>query len=69
LRSTRAYSRRLGLIAAAIVFTALNLRTAIASVPPLLDEIRADVPLSVAASSPCSRRCSPPASAPRAGGR
>ena len=36
-------------MAAAIVFTALNLRTAIASVPPLLDEIRADVPLSATA--------------------
>src|SRR3954447_12900494 len=36
-------------MAAAIVFTALNLRTAIASVPPLLDEIRAGVPLSATA--------------------
>src|SRR4051812_16138928 len=36
-------------MAAAIVFTALNLRTAIASVPPLLDEIRAGVPLSTTA--------------------
>ena len=44
-----AYPRRLGLLAAAIVFTALNLRTAVASVPPLLDEMRADVPLSAAA--------------------
>jgi CP family cyanate transporter-like MFS transporter len=34
---------------AAIVLTALNLRTAVASVPPLLDEIRADVPLSTSA--------------------
>jgi CP family cyanate transporter-like MFS transporter len=45
----RAYPRRLGLIAGAIIFTALNLRTAIASVPPLLDEIRATVPLSATA--------------------
>ena len=45
----RAYPRRTGLIAGAIVFTALNLRTAIASVPPLLDEIRASVPLSATA--------------------
>jgi MFS transporter, CP family, cyanate transporter len=36
-------------MAAAIVFTALNLRTAIASVPPLLDEIRDSVPLSATA--------------------
>src|SRR5689334_9842200 len=40
---------RRGLVAAAIVFTALNLRTAVASVPPLLDELRADVPLSTTA--------------------
>jgi CP family cyanate transporter-like MFS transporter len=45
----RAYPRRLALIAGAIVFTALNLRTAIASVPPLLDEIRESVPLSATA--------------------
>jgi CP family cyanate transporter-like MFS transporter len=45
----RAYPQRLGLIASAIVFTALNLRTAIASVPPVLDEIRATVPLSATA--------------------
>ncbi len=45
----RAYPRRLGLIAGAIVLTALNLRTAIASVPPLLDEIRESVPLSATA--------------------
>lgn len=45
----RAYPRRLALIAAAIVFTALNLRTAVASVPPLLEEIRADLSLSAAA--------------------
>jgi len=32
-----------------IVLTALNMRTAIASVPPLLDEITRDVPLSTAA--------------------
>lgn len=32
-----------------IVLTALNLRTAVASVPPLLDEITRDVPLSAAA--------------------
>jgi CP family cyanate transporter-like MFS transporter len=36
------------LIAGAIVVTALNLRTAVASVPPLLDELRATVPLSAA---------------------
>jgi len=42
------HRRRMALLAAAVVFTALNLRTAVASVPPLLDEIRADVPLSVA---------------------
>ena len=30
------------------MFTALNLRTAVASVPPLLDELRDDVPLSAA---------------------
>jgi CP family cyanate transporter-like MFS transporter len=47
--TTRAYPRRLGLLAAAIVFTALNLRTAVASVPPLLDELRSDVPLSAVA--------------------
>jgi MFS transporter, CP family, cyanate transporter len=40
---------RRALAAAAIVFTALNLRTAVASVPPLLDELRADVPLSTTA--------------------
>jgi CP family cyanate transporter-like MFS transporter len=45
----RAYPRQVGLIAGAIIFTALNLRTAIASVPPLLDEIRATVPLSATA--------------------
>jgi MFS transporter, CP family, cyanate transporter len=39
----------LTLLAGAIVFTALNLRTAVASVPPLLDEMRADVPLSTTA--------------------
>jgi CP family cyanate transporter-like MFS transporter len=39
-------SARLALLAGAIVFTALNLRTAVASVPPLLDELRSDVPLS-----------------------
>jgi CP family cyanate transporter-like MFS transporter len=37
------------LLAGAIMFTALNLRTAIASVPPLLGEIREDVPLSTTA--------------------
>ncbi len=47
--SATAHARRLGLIAAAIVLTALNLRTAIASVPPLLDELRDAVPLSTAA--------------------
>jgi CP family cyanate transporter-like MFS transporter len=36
------------LIAGAVVFTALNLRTAIASVPPLLDDVRDAVPLSAA---------------------
>jgi CP family cyanate transporter-like MFS transporter len=41
--------RRLRLTAAAIVLAALNLRTAIASVPPLLDELRDAVPLSAAA--------------------
>jgi MFS transporter, CP family, cyanate transporter len=46
---TQAYPRQLGLIAGAIVFTALNLRTAIASVPPLLGEIRDSVPLSATA--------------------
>ena len=46
---SRAYPRHLALLAAAIVFTALNLRTAVASVPPLLDEIRTDLPLSAAA--------------------
>jgi CP family cyanate transporter-like MFS transporter len=40
---------RRALIAGAIVFTALNLRTAVASVPPLLDELRSDVPLSTTA--------------------
>ena len=49
MSASRAYPRHLALIAGAIVFTALNLRTAVASVPPLLDEIRADVPLSAAA--------------------
>jgi CP family cyanate transporter-like MFS transporter len=49
LSLARAYPRRLALIAGAIVFTALNLRTAVASVPPLLDEIRADLSLSAAA--------------------
>jgi MFS transporter, CP family, cyanate transporter len=49
LSVARAYPRHLALIAGAIVFTALNLRTAVASVPPLLDEIRVDVPLSAAA--------------------
>ena len=44
----RAHPRQLALIAGAIVFTALNLRTAVASVPPLLDELRDDVPLSAA---------------------
>jgi MFS transporter, CP family, cyanate transporter len=46
---TQAYPRQLGLLAGAIIFTALNLRTAIASVPPLLGEIRDDVPLSATA--------------------
>jgi MFS transporter, CP family, cyanate transporter len=46
--ATRAYPRNLALLAAAIVFTALNLRTAVASVPPVLDELRDDVPLSAA---------------------
>jgi CP family cyanate transporter-like MFS transporter len=41
--------RHLLWLAGAIVFTALNLRTAVASVPPLLDELRADVPLSATA--------------------
>jgi CP family cyanate transporter-like MFS transporter len=41
--------RRLALLAGAIVFTAVNLRTAVASVPPLLDELRVDVPLSTTA--------------------
>jgi CP family cyanate transporter-like MFS transporter len=45
----RAYPRHVALIAGAIVFTALNLRTAIASVPPLLGEIRDSVPLSATA--------------------
>jgi MFS transporter, CP family, cyanate transporter len=45
----RAYPRHLHLTAAAVVLTALNLRTAIASVPPLLDEMRDAVPLSAAA--------------------
>jgi MFS transporter, CP family, cyanate transporter len=49
LSAARAHPRNLALIAGAIVFTALNLRTAVASVPPLLDEMRADVPLSAAA--------------------
>jgi CP family cyanate transporter-like MFS transporter len=42
----RAYTRRIALIAGAVVLTALNLRTAVASVPPLLDELRDTVPLS-----------------------
>ncbi len=45
----RAYPRHLPLTAAAVVLTALNLRTAIASVPPLLDEMREAVPLTAAA--------------------
>jgi CP family cyanate transporter-like MFS transporter len=45
----QARPRHLTLLAGAIVFTALNLRTAVASVPPLLDEMRADVPLSTTA--------------------
>jgi CP family cyanate transporter-like MFS transporter len=45
----RAYPRHLALLAGAILFTALNLRTAIASVPPLLGEIRDSVPLSATA--------------------
>jgi MFS transporter, CP family, cyanate transporter len=49
LTISRAYPRHLVLTAAAIVFTALNLRTAVASVPPLLDELRAEVPLSATA--------------------
>lgn len=49
MTSTTASAPRLGLIAGAIIFTALNLRTAIASVPPVLDEIRATVPLSATA--------------------
>jgi MFS transporter, CP family, cyanate transporter len=48
LTSARVHSRQVALIAGAIVFTALNLRTAVASVPPLLDELRDDVPLSAA---------------------
>jgi MFS transporter, CP family, cyanate transporter len=48
LSSARAHAPHVGLIAGAIVLTALNLRTAIASVPPLLDEIRDEVPLSAA---------------------
>jgi CP family cyanate transporter-like MFS transporter len=49
LTISRGYPRRLALTAGAIVFTALNLRTAVASVPPLLDEIRDAVPLSATA--------------------
>jgi MFS transporter, CP family, cyanate transporter len=49
LSAARAYPRQLALIAGAIIFTALNLRTAVASVPPLLDEMRTDVPLSAVA--------------------
>jgi MFS transporter, CP family, cyanate transporter len=49
LTISRAYPRHLALLAGAIVFTALNLRTAVASVPPLLDELRIDVPLSASA--------------------
>jgi CP family cyanate transporter-like MFS transporter len=49
LTISRAYPRHLVLTGGAIVFTALNLRTAVASVPPLLDEIRAAVPLSATA--------------------
>jgi CP family cyanate transporter-like MFS transporter len=45
----RTYPRHLTLTAGAIVLTALNLRTAVASVPPLLDELRTDVPLSATA--------------------
>jgi CP family cyanate transporter-like MFS transporter len=45
---TPARSRSCAALAGAIVFTALNLRTAVASVPPLLDELRATVPLSAA---------------------
>jgi CP family cyanate transporter-like MFS transporter len=41
--------RRPALLAGAILLTALNLRTAISSVPPLLDELRVEVPLSSAA--------------------
>jgi MFS transporter, CP family, cyanate transporter len=48
LTSARVHPRQVALIAGAIVFTALNLRTAVASVPPLLDELRDDVPLSAA---------------------
>jgi MFS transporter, CP family, cyanate transporter len=44
-----AQRRHLVVLAGAIVFTALNLRTAVASVPPLLDELRTDVPLSATA--------------------
>jgi MFS transporter, CP family, cyanate transporter len=49
LSAARAYPRHFALIAGAIIFTALNLRTAVASVPPLLDEMRDDVPLSAVA--------------------
>ena len=49
MSAARAYPRHLALIAGAILFTALNLRTAVASVPPLLDEMRTDVPLSAVA--------------------
>ena len=49
MSAARAYPRHLALIAGAIIFTALNLRTAVASVPPLLDEMRVDVPLSAVA--------------------
>jgi MFS transporter, CP family, cyanate transporter len=48
LTSAGVHPRQVALIAGAIVFTALNLRTAVASVPPLLDELRDDVPLSAA---------------------
>jgi CP family cyanate transporter-like MFS transporter len=49
LSAARAHPRHLVLIAGAILFTALNLRTAVASVPPLLDEMREEVPLSAVA--------------------
>jgi CP family cyanate transporter-like MFS transporter len=47
--ATQTHRRSALLIAGAVLFTALNLRTAIASVPPLLEEVRAAVPLSAAA--------------------